>query len=128
MVLRDCKCIEGGGHFISRPPQNTRAVPCPQSTEREVCCCTCCLRVQYEKVASNFWCVIGVWHEAMRRTYMHDYGTCPSRAPVPVRAVDARFFAVEALGRKATGSRESAQTARRSHLETRPAVSAVPWN
>ena len=28
----------------------------------------------------------------MRRTYTHDYGTCRSRAPVPVRAVDARFL------------------------------------
>ena len=31
------------------------------------------------------------------------------------------------VGRKATGSKKSAQTARRSHLETRPAASAVQW-
>ena len=77
--------------------------------------------VQYERVSSNCWCVIGVWHEAMRRTYMHNYGTCRSRAPVSVRAVDARF-AVEALGRKATGSRESAQTARRSLMKLKSSI------
>ena len=31
MVPRDCKCIGGGGHFISRPPQNTGAAPYPQA-------------------------------------------------------------------------------------------------
>ena len=34
----------------------------------------------------------------VRRTYMHDYGTCQSRARVPVRAVDARFLRSSHLG------------------------------
>ena len=36
-------------------------------------------------------------------------------------------FVVGSSERKATGSRESAQIARRGQLETRPAAAAVPW-
>ena len=36
-------------------------------------------------------------------------------------------FVVGASERKATGSREIAQIARRGQLETRPAAAAVPW-
>ena len=125
MVPRDCICIGGGGHFISRPPQ--KHAGSPLSTEHREKGLLLYLRVQYERVSSNCWCDISVWHEAMRRTYIHDYGTCRSRAPVPVRAVDAQFLRPRHWGGRLRAAK-SAQTARRSHLETRPAVSAVPWN
>ena len=70
----------GGGSFhLTAPPKHAGSPLSTEHRERGLLLhLTCCLRVQYDKFSSNCWCVIGVWHEAMQRTYMHDYGTCRS--------------------------------------------------
>ena len=120
----------GGSYFISRAPQNTReqAPLYTENRERPAAAAVCVgmkILLSSAGASSAITYILAKKHAEN----LHARERCLSLPYTSARAGGGcMIFAIVALGRKATGSRESARTARRLDLETRPtASSAVPW-